>query len=120
VVREQVDLDTLTAELLAVVHQTVQSTSVSLRLRPSSSASQDRSSTGASPFALAADTSFPDRSCRFVKQSLMALPGRPERMKIGGRPATSVSLGAGEPVKQSDAGASGTPNCCHEHATQTP
>jgi hypothetical protein len=28
VVREQVDLDTLTAELLAVVHQTVQSTSV--------------------------------------------------------------------------------------------
>jgi hypothetical protein len=59
VVREQVDLDTLTAELLAVVHQTVQSTSVSLRLRPSSSASQDRSSTGASPVWLGSRHQLP-------------------------------------------------------------
>jgi hypothetical protein len=40
--RQQVDLDTLTAELLAVVEQTVQPTSVSLWLRPSVSASQDQ------------------------------------------------------------------------------
>jgi hypothetical protein len=32
--REQVDLDTLTAELLAVVDQTMQPTAVSLWLRP--------------------------------------------------------------------------------------
>jgi hypothetical protein len=46
--REQVDLDTLSAELLAVVEQTMQPTSVSLWLRPSVSASQDQSGTGAS------------------------------------------------------------------------
>ena len=46
--RQQVDLDALTAELLAVVDQTMQPTSVSLWLRPSVSASQDQSSTGAS------------------------------------------------------------------------
>jgi hypothetical protein len=46
--REQVDLDTLTAELLGVVEQTMQPTSVSLWLRPSVSASQDQSGTGAS------------------------------------------------------------------------
>jgi hypothetical protein len=46
--RQQVDLDTLTAELLAVVHQTMQPTSVSLWLRPSVGASQDQSSAGAS------------------------------------------------------------------------
>jgi hypothetical protein len=40
--RQQVDLDTLTAELLAVVEQTMQPTSVSLWLRPSVSASQDQ------------------------------------------------------------------------------
>jgi hypothetical protein len=45
--RQQVDLDTLTAELLAVVDQTMQPTSVSLWLRPSVSASQDQSGTGA-------------------------------------------------------------------------
>jgi ABC-type transporter MlaC component len=38
--REQVDLDTLTAELLGVVDQTMQPTQVSLWLRPSGSASQ--------------------------------------------------------------------------------
>jgi hypothetical protein len=37
--REQVDLDTLTAELLGVVDQTMQPTQVSLWLRPSGSAS---------------------------------------------------------------------------------
>jgi hypothetical protein len=46
--REQVDLDTLTGELLAVVEQTMQPTSVSLWLRPSSSASQDQTMTNAS------------------------------------------------------------------------
>jgi hypothetical protein len=40
--RQQVDLDTLTAELLAVVEQTIQPTSVSLWLRPSVGASQDQ------------------------------------------------------------------------------
>jgi hypothetical protein len=46
--RQQVDLDTLTTELLAVVEQTMQPTSVSLWLRPSASASPDQRSTGAS------------------------------------------------------------------------
>jgi hypothetical protein len=46
--RQQVDLDTLTGELLGVVEQTMQPTSVSLWLRPSVSASQDQSGTGAS------------------------------------------------------------------------
>jgi hypothetical protein len=45
--RQQVDLDTLAAELLAVVDQTMQPTSVSLWLRPSVSASQDQRGTGA-------------------------------------------------------------------------
>jgi hypothetical protein len=46
--RQQVDLDTLTAELLAVVDQTMQPARVSLWLRPSSSPPQDQSTTGAS------------------------------------------------------------------------
>jgi hypothetical protein len=46
--RQQVDLDPLTAEVLAVVNQTMQPTSVSLWLRPSIGASQDYSGTGAS------------------------------------------------------------------------
>jgi hypothetical protein len=46
--RQQVDLDTLTAELLAVVDQTVQPTSVSLWLRPSITASQEQRSIAAS------------------------------------------------------------------------
>jgi hypothetical protein len=46
--RQQVDLDTLTAELLAVVDQTMQPTSVSLWLRPSVTASQEQRSTTAS------------------------------------------------------------------------
>src|SRR6266498_2366623 len=41
--RQQVDLDTLTGELLAVVDQTMQPASVSLWLRPSASASQEQS-----------------------------------------------------------------------------
>jgi hypothetical protein len=45
--REQVDLDTLTDELLGVVEQTMQPTSVSLWLRPSVGASQDQGGTGA-------------------------------------------------------------------------
>jgi hypothetical protein len=46
--RQQIDLDTLTAELLGVVEQTMQPTSVSLWLRPSTSASQDQTMTDAS------------------------------------------------------------------------
>jgi hypothetical protein len=46
--RQQVDLDTLTAELLAVVDQTMQPTSASLWLRPSVSAAQEQRSTAAS------------------------------------------------------------------------
>jgi hypothetical protein len=46
--REQVDLDTLTADLLAIVDQTIQPTQASLWLRPSGGASQDHSTTGAS------------------------------------------------------------------------
>jgi hypothetical protein len=49
--RQQVDLDTLTAELLGVVEQTMQPTSVSLWLRPSVSSSSHQRSTGASPAA---------------------------------------------------------------------
>jgi hypothetical protein len=45
--RQQVDLATLTAELLAVVDQTMQPTQASLWLRPSVSASPDQRSTGA-------------------------------------------------------------------------
>jgi hypothetical protein len=46
--RQQVDLDTLTAELLAVVDQTMQATSVSLWLRPSGRAVPDHRRAGAS------------------------------------------------------------------------
>jgi hypothetical protein len=46
--RDQVDLDTLTADLLAVVDQTMQPTQTSLWLRPSGSASQDQRIPGAS------------------------------------------------------------------------
>jgi hypothetical protein len=46
--RQQTDLDTLTAELLGVVEQTMQPTSVSLWLGPSGSASQDQTMTDAS------------------------------------------------------------------------
>jgi len=46
--RDEIDLDTLTAELLTVVEQTMQPTRVSLWLRPSISVPQDQSSTGAS------------------------------------------------------------------------
>jgi hypothetical protein len=46
--RQQVDLDTLTAELLGVVEQTMQPTSASLWLRPSASGSPGQRGTGAS------------------------------------------------------------------------
>jgi hypothetical protein len=45
--RQQVDLDTLTVELLGVVEQTMQPTSVSLWLRPSDSASPGQRGAGA-------------------------------------------------------------------------
>ena len=46
-------------------------------------------------------------------------PGGPlRRMKMWlGRPVTSALPGAAEPDYQWDAGASGTPDCCCEHAT---
>jgi hypothetical protein len=44
--RQQVDLDSLSAELLAVVEQTMQPTRVSLWLRPSVTASQEQSGAG--------------------------------------------------------------------------
>jgi len=50
--RQQVDLDTLTAELLAVVQQTMQPASVSLWLRPSVGASPDQRGTDASRTAV--------------------------------------------------------------------
>jgi hypothetical protein len=43
---QEVDLDTLTAELLAVVDQTVEPTTVSLWLRPSVSGSKDQDVAG--------------------------------------------------------------------------
>jgi hypothetical protein len=46
--RQQVDLDTLSTELLAVVDQTMEPTMVSLWLRPSVSAAQNQNRTGAS------------------------------------------------------------------------
>jgi hypothetical protein len=45
--RQQVDLDTLTAELLGVAEATMQPAQVSLWLRPSTTAPQDQRSTGA-------------------------------------------------------------------------
>jgi len=46
--REEIDLDTLTAELLTVVEQTMQPSRASLWLRPSVIASPDQRSAGAS------------------------------------------------------------------------
>jgi hypothetical protein len=47
--REQVDLDTLASELLAVVHQTMEPTQVSLWLRPSPHGSSDTPHSEARP-----------------------------------------------------------------------
>jgi hypothetical protein len=63
--REQVDLDALSAELLGVVEQTMQPTSVSLWLRPSVSASPDQRSTRASR-----TTSQPTRASPSVRRAL--------------------------------------------------
>jgi hypothetical protein len=60
--RQQVDLDTLTAELLGVVEQTMQPASVSLWLRPSASASPGQRGTGASRAASQAATSTSART----------------------------------------------------------
>jgi hypothetical protein len=56
---EEVDLDTLTAELLAVVDQTMQPTQASLWLRTSVPASHDQRSTGASRAASRPATASP-------------------------------------------------------------
>jgi len=60
--RQQVDLDTLTAELLGVVEQTMQPASVSLWLRPSASASPGQRGTGASQAASQAAASASART----------------------------------------------------------
>jgi hypothetical protein len=60
--RQQVDLDTLTAELLGVVEQTMQPASASLWLRPSASASPGQRGTGASRAASQAATSTSART----------------------------------------------------------
>jgi hypothetical protein len=60
--RDQVDLDTLTAELLAVVDQTMQPTQASLWLRPPGSASQDQRIPGASRAAWQLATPRTDRT----------------------------------------------------------
>jgi hypothetical protein len=57
--RQQVDLDTLSAELLGVVEQTMQPASVSLWLRQSVSASPDQRNTAASRAASAPTTPSP-------------------------------------------------------------
>src|SRR5512132_50111 len=57
--RQQVDLDTLTSELLAVVEQTMQPTQASLWLRPSVPASHDQRRTGASRAASQPTTASP-------------------------------------------------------------
>jgi hypothetical protein len=46
--RDEVDLDTLTAELLALVDQVMQATRMLLWLRPSAGASRDQTTTSAS------------------------------------------------------------------------
>jgi hypothetical protein len=60
--RQQVDLDTLTGELLAVVEDTMQPVSVSLWLRPSVSASPGQRGTGASRAPSQAATSTSART----------------------------------------------------------
>jgi hypothetical protein len=65
--RQQVDLDTLTAELLNLVDQTMEPVQVSPWLRPSSR-SQDQSKTTASR-APPANLSLPNQSHTFVKQA---------------------------------------------------
>jgi hypothetical protein len=57
--RQQVDLDTLTSELLAVVEQTMQPTQASLWLRPSVPASHDQRRTDASRAASQPATASP-------------------------------------------------------------
>jgi hypothetical protein len=57
--RQQVDLDTLSAEPLAVVDQTMQPTRASLWLRPSIPVSHDQRGTGASRAASQPTIAFP-------------------------------------------------------------
>jgi hypothetical protein len=59
---QQIDLDTLTVELLAVVDQTMQPTQLSLWLRPSGSTSQDQRIPGASRAAWQLATPRPVRT----------------------------------------------------------
>jgi hypothetical protein len=67
--RQQVDLDSLTVELLAVVDQTMQPTRVSLWLRPSSTPAQDHRRAAASPAASPPTRGLAVRSHSFVKQA---------------------------------------------------
>jgi hypothetical protein len=66
--RQEVDLETLAAELLTVVDQTMQPTKVSLWLRPSRGMSQDQSGLGASRAARQPMTASPDGSHKPVNR----------------------------------------------------
>jgi hypothetical protein len=75
--RDQVDLDTLTADLLAVVDQTMQPTQASLWLRPSGSASQDQRIPGASRAAWQLATPRTARPALSTGPSARGGPARP-------------------------------------------
>jgi hypothetical protein len=67
--RDQVDLDALHTELLAVVEQTMQPTQASLWLRPSVSTTPDQRGHERTPHGIAAGVSSPVRSHGFVEQA---------------------------------------------------
>jgi hypothetical protein len=67
--RQQIELENLTGELLAVAEATMQPTSVSLWLRPSVSESPNQRGVDPSRAGVTADGSFAVRSHSFVKQA---------------------------------------------------
>src|ERR687891_1299679 len=55
---------------------------------------------------------------KLLVSSPWPLAGHPRTMRMWVSSGDVVPLWCPEPVGQYDAGASGTPNCCSEHATQ--